>query len=167
MNVNFDDLETMKNLKNTIIDFPHNTELHQFGYHGCKEYRMVEMKSLDGQDNYKNYQLIVFNHYMVAVEHYTDEEVEDKNYWLWAKIKKKSRRRFSMHYKIKEFDEISQPKQPKKNRNWIVEFKAFTHFKVDGKKSLSFRFAPSKFEEAKMFRNYFDALKEKIELEEC
>ena len=123
---------------------------------------MVEMKSLDGQDIYKNYQLIVFNHYIVAVEHYTDEEALC---WLWAK--KKSQRRFSMHYKIKEFDEISQPKQPKKSKSWIVEFKSFTHSKVDGKKSLSFRFAPSQFAEAKMFRNYFDALKEKIEYEEC
>ena len=155
----------MKNLKETITDFPHNTELHQFGFHGCKEYRMVEMMSLDGQDSYKNYQLIVFNHYMVAVEHYTDEEVEDKNYWLWAKIKKKSKRRFSMHYKIKEFVDISPPK--KENKSWIVEFKAFKQFRVDGKKSLSFRFAPSKLEEAKMFRNYFETLKAKIENEEC
>ena len=70
-----------------------------------------------------------------------------------------------MHYKIKEFVDISPPK--KENKSWIVEFKAFKQFRVDGKKSLSFRFAPSKFEEAKMFRNYFETLKAKIENEEC
>ena len=154
----------MKNLKETIIDFPLNTELHQYGFHGCKEYRLVEMKSWDAKD-YKNYQLWVFPHYMVAVEHYTEEVVQDTNYWLWATIEKKAMRRFSMHYKIREFDEISQPK--KIRNKWIVEFKAFTHFKVDGKKSLSFRFSASKEQEAKMFRNYFDDLKEKIEYEEC
>ena len=160
-----DYLETMKNLKETIIDFPPNTELHQFGYNGCKEYRMGGMKTLDGQDSYKKYQLWVFHHYMVAVEHYTEEVVKDEKYIIWPTIEKKSMKRFSMHYKIKEFDEISQPK--KTSNRYVVEFKAFTNFKVDGKKSLSFRFAASKFQEAKMFRNYFDDLKEKIEYEEC
>ena len=153
-------------MKKTIQDFPHNTELHQFGYNGGKEFRLVEMKNMDGQDSYKNYQLIVFNHYIVALELFTDEEVEDTNYILWPRIKKTSKRRFSMYYKIKEFDEISPPKQKEsKTKNWIVEFKAFTQFKVDGKKSLSFKFAPSKFEEAQMFLKYFEDLKEKIDNE--
>ena len=153
-------------MRKTIIDFPHNTELHQFGYNGGKEFRLVEMKSLDGQDSYKNYQLIVFNHYIVALEYCKDGEGVEKNYWFWAKNKKKSRRKFSMFYKIEEFDEIFPPKQKESRaKNWIVEFKAFTQFKVDGKKSLSFRFAPSKFEEAQMFIKYFEDLKEKIDKE--
>ena len=154
-------------MKNTIRDFPDNVELHHFGYNGVKEFRLVEMKSLDGQDSYKNYQLIVFNRYMVALELYTEEEVEDRPYTFWPTIRRKSRRRFSRHYKITEFDDISPPTQKESNRskNWIVEFKAFTNLRIDGKKSLSFRFAPSKEEEAQLFKKYFDGLKDKIDSE--
>ena len=153
----------MRNLKETITDFPPSTELHHFGYMGFKEYRMVEMKNLTGDDNYHNFQLIVFNHYMVALEHYRDEQVENRNNWLgFPIIRKKDLRRFSNYYKIRDFEVLNQPK--KDNKNWIVEFKAYAfNLQIDGKKSLSFRF--SNLEEAKMFRDYFDGLKDKIEFE--
>ena len=77
-------------------------------------------------------------------------------------IRKKDLRRFSNYYKIRDFEVLNQPK--KENKNWIVEFKAYAfNLQIDGKKSLSFRF--SNLEEAKMFRDYFDGLKDKIEFE--
>ena len=140
-------------MKKTIREFPRSTELHHFGYMGFKDFPMVEMKNLEAHEHYKRFQLIVFNHYMVTVEHYCDEHV-GTSIWFPVIIKK-DQKRFSNYYKIKDFDVISSPKKVK--HNWIIEFKAFNDFnlKVDEKKSLSFRF--SKEAEANMFREYLQA----------
>ena len=58
----------MRNLKETIKDFPVEMELHQFGKE-FKEFQMVEMKNLqrkEKHDNYKKFQLLVFRRYMIG-----------------------------------------------------------------------------------------------------
>ena len=149
--------ETLKNLKRTVKNFPDNMELHEFGYMGAKTFELVEMKTLD--DDFKEFQLIVFSHYIVTVEHFWDEQLVDNK--LFPKIRKRRQMRYSNYLKLKDFDDISDPK--KVSQKWIIEFKAFDagNLQVDKKKSLSFRF--SKEPEAKMFHTYFKDLLKKLE----
>ena len=150
--------ETLKILKSTIKNFPLNMELHEFGYIDFKDIPEVEMKTLD-VDDFKKFQLIVFSHYIVTVEHFWDEQLVDSK--LFPKIRKRRQMRYSNYLKLKDFDDISDPK--KVSQKWIIELKAFDagNLQVDKKKSLSFRF--SKEPEAKMFHTYFKDLLKKLE----
>ena len=139
------------------MNFPQNMELHQFGYVGAKTCELVEMKTLD-VDDFKKFQLIVFNNYIVTVEHYWDEQLVDNK--LFPTIRKRRQMRYSNYLKLKHFDDISDPK--KERQKWIIELKAYdANLQVDKKKSLSFRF--SKEPEANMFCAYFKDLFNKLE----
>ena len=132
-------------------------ELHEFGYIDFKDIPEVEMKTLD-VDDFKKFQLIVFNNYIVTVEHYWDEQLVDNK--LFPTIRKRRQMRYSNYLKIKDFQDISDPK--KERQKWMIEFKAFDagNLQVDKKKSLCFRF--SKESEAMMFQTYFKDLIKKF-----
>ena len=151
--------ETLKILKTTIKNFPLNMELHEFGYIDFKDIPEVEMKTLD-VDDFKEFQLIVFNHYMVTVEHFWDKRGGEGRS-LFQSIRKRRQKRYSNYLKIKDFVDISDPK--KVRQKWMFELKAFDagNLQVDKKKSLSFRF--SKEPEAKMLHTYFKDLLKKLE----
>ena len=143
-------------MKRTVKNFPDNMELHEFGYMGAKTFELVEMKTLD--DDFKEFQLIVFSQYIVTVEHFWDEQLVDNK--LFPTIRKRRQMRYSNYLKLKDFDDIPDPK--KVSQKWIIELKAFdANLQVDKKKSLSFRF--SKEPEAKIFQTYFKDLLKKLE----
>jgi len=145
-------------LKRTIRNFPRDMELHDFMDTGFKNIEQVEMKTLD-VDDFKEFQLIVFNHYMVTVEHFWDKQGGEGRS-LFQSIRKRRQKRYSNYLKVKDFVDISDPK--KVRQKWMFELKAFDagNLQVDKKKSLSFRF--SKESEAKMFHTYFKDLLKKL-----
>ena len=74
----------------------------------------------------------------IAVEYYKDEQLVEGdgflNVWL-PKIIEKTVMKYSKHYKIREFEELSHPEQI--NKKWIVNFKANTfNYVIDEEKSL-------------------------------
>ena len=103
--------------------------------------------------------MIVFSHYIVTVEHFWDEQLVDTRLGFQT-IRKRRQSRYDNYLKIKDFQDISDPK--KVRQKWTIDFKAFDagNLQVDKKKSLSFRF--SKESEAKMFQNYFKDLIKKF-----
>ena len=143
----------MRNLKNTITDFP-DKELHHFGFRVVNEFSEVEMARMEtGQaGTFKKYQLIVFHQYFLAVEHFKDKQIA--NGCLRPTIKKTRVRRFSEDYKIADLHQITEPVKNAKTKFFLVEMK------VGASKTLLFRFSREK--EAKMFTDLFKNLKEKV-----
>ena len=146
-------LETMRNLKNTITDFP-DKEVHHFGFRVVNEFSEVEMARMETAHTgtFKKYQLIVFHQYFLTVEHFKDQQISDG--CLWPTIKKTRVRRFSQDYKIADLHQISNPLKNAKTKFFLVEMK------VDARKTLVFRFSREK--DAKMFTDLFKNLKEKV-----
>ena len=141
----------MRHLKETIKDFPPDMELHHYGPKVVKEFPMVRMRN-GTEEKFRRFQLLVFNSYLLALEHFKEKEVV---YCCWWPTYRKIRTsKFYRHYKIENFDDISENSKNKKSI--LVEARAY-----HPSESLTFAFPISKRNEAKHFRDLLSNLKEK------
>ena len=126
--------ETMANLKSDMKDVP-VANLHSFGVLNF-EVDEVEMK-LVSEDAYRSFQLLCFDHYIVASEVNTEEHFEGLTWTGNSKVSYKKIKRFFKFFKMKDFHEIRSAETKSQT---TLHLKSFDGINMDNQKSITLRF---------------------------
>ena len=68
--------EAMVKLKENITEFPEDVDLHNLGPL-VKEFESIDMKLLSSEDNYRKYQLLIFQDYLGRVSFNSPEKLKN------------------------------------------------------------------------------------------
>ena len=68
--------EAMVKLKENITEFPEDVDLHNLGPL-VKEFESIDMKLLSSEDNYRKYQLLIFQDYLGRVSFSSPEKLKN------------------------------------------------------------------------------------------
>eukprot|EP00092_Neocalanus_flemingeri_P026485 GFUD01028707.1.p1 GENE.GFUD01028707.1~~GFUD01028707.1.p1 ORF type:complete len:1203 (-),score=297.06 GFUD01028707.1:58-3408(-) len=107
-------IETLKELKEEVKDVPVQN-FHDFGVLSF-EIANIDMKKVSGK-SYGQYQLLLFENYLVALELTEEETFLNEVNWFTGTplVTKMNVKRFYEHFKMKEFHEIRMPTHDKES----------------------------------------------------
>eukprot|EP00092_Neocalanus_flemingeri_P013360 GFUD01014404.1.p1 GENE.GFUD01014404.1~~GFUD01014404.1.p1 ORF type:complete len:1194 (+),score=272.25 GFUD01014404.1:67-3648(+) len=150
-------IETMANLKTDMKDVP-VTNLHSFGVLNF-EVDEVEMK-LVSEDKYRPFQLLCFDHFIVASELYNEEHFEGLTLMGNLKVSYSKIKRFFKIFKMKDFHEI---RRADTKTHITLHLKSFDGIHMDNQKSITLKFPIKKEKQAMILYDQFEELRMKAD----